>query len=138
MRENVGFVLQSPMMFNNSLRFNLTLGKEYSDEVIYEVLKTSQLYDFVDNLPEKLDTIVGKNGTKLSGGQKQRLSIARVLLDNPKVIIFDESTSSLDNETENRLLEAVGIYSKEKTVIMIAHRKNSIEKADRVIELKSK
>ena len=137
-RENVGFVLQSPMMFNNSLRFNLTLGKEYSDEVIYEVLKTAQLYDFVDNLPEKLDTIVGKNGTKLSGGQRQRLSIARVLLDNPKVIIFDESTSSLDNETENRLLEAVGIYSKEKTVIMIAHRKNSIEKADRVIELKSK
>ncbi len=137
-RENVGFVLQSPMMFNNSLRFNLTLGKSYSDEVIYEVLKTTQLYDFVDKLPKKLDTIVGKNGTKLSGGQKQRLSIARVLLDNPKVIIFDESTSSLDNETENRLLEAVGVYSKEKTVIMIAHRKNSIEKADRVIELKSK
>jgi len=137
-RENVGFVLQSPMMFNNSLRFNLTLGKAYSDEVIYEVLKTTQLYDFVDNLPKKLDTIVGKNGTKLSGGQKQRLSIARVLLDNPKVIIFDESTSSLDNETENRLLEAIALYSKDKTVIMIAHRKNSIEKADRIIELKSK
>jgi len=137
-RENVGFVLQSPMMFNNTLRFNLTLGKEYSDEIIYEVLKSTQLYNFVDKLPEKLDTIVGKNGTKLSGGQKQRLSIARVLLDNPKVIIFDESTSSLDNETENKLLEAVGIYSKDKTVIMIAHRKNSIEKADRVIELKSK
>jgi ATP-binding cassette subfamily C protein len=137
-RANVGFVLQSPMMFNNSLRFNLTLGKEYSDEVIYEVLKTTQLYDFVDKLPKKLDTIVGKNGTKLSGGQKQRLSIARVLLDNPKVIIFDESTSSLDNETENKLLEAVGLYSQDKTIIMIAHRKNSIEKADRVIELKSK
>ena len=137
-RENVGFVLQSPMMFNNTLRFNLTLGKEYGDEVIYEVLKTTQLYDFVKKLPDNLDTIVGKNGTKLSGGQKQRLSIARVLLDNPKVIIFDESTSSLDNETENRLLEAVGLYSQDKTVIMIAHRKNSIEKADRVIELKSK
>jgi ATP-binding cassette subfamily C protein len=137
-RANVGFVLQSPMMFNNTLRFNLTLGKEYADEVIYEVLKTTQLSDFVEKLPDKLDTIVGKNGTKLSGGQKQRLSIARVLLDNPKVIIFDESTSSLDNETENRLLEAVGLYSQDKTVIMIAHRKNSIEKADRVIELKSK
>ena len=137
-RENVGFVLQSPMMFNSSLRFNLTLGKDYSDEVIYEVLKTTQLYDFVMNLPQKLDTVVGKNGTKLSGGQKQRFSIARVLLDNPKVIIFDESTSSLDNETENKLLEAVDIYSRDKTVIMIAHRRNSIEKADRVIELKSK
>ena len=137
-RENVGFVLQSPMMFNSSLRFNLTLGKDYSDEVIYEVLKTTQLYDFVMNLPQKLDTVVGKNGTKISGGQKQRFSIARVLLDNPKVIIFDESTSSLDNETENKLLEAVDIYSRDKTVIMIAHRRNSIEKADRVIELKSK
>jgi ABC-type multidrug transport system fused ATPase/permease subunit len=94
-RENVGFVLQLPLMFNNSLRFNLTLGKVYADDRIYEALKVAQLYEFVDGLEEKLDTIVGKNGTKLSGGQKQRLSIARVLLDNPKVIIFDESTSSV-------------------------------------------
>jgi len=134
-RENVGFVLQSPLMFNNSLRFNLTLGKEYDDEMIYEALKISQLYDFVNDLPQQLDTIVGKNGTKLSGGQKQRLSIARVLLDNPKVIIFDESTSSLDNETEDKLLEALSSYVKDKTVITIAHRRNSIEKADRVINL---
>lgn len=134
-RENVGFVLQSPLMFNNTLRFNLTLGKEYDDETIYEILKVAQLYDFVEGLPKKLDTIVGKNGTKLSGGQKQRLSIARVLLDDPKVIIFDESTSSLDNDTEDRLLEALSSYVKEKTVITIAHRRNSIEKADRVINL---
>ena len=134
-RENVGFVLQSPLMFNNSLRFNLTLGKTYSDEVIYEALKIAQLYDFVNQLDNRLDTIVGKNGTKLSGGQKQRLSIARVLLDNPKVIIFDESTSSLDNETEDKLLEALETYIKDKTVITIAHRRNSIEKADRIIDL---
>ena len=74
---------------------------------------------------------------KLSGGQKQRLSIARVLLDNPKVIIFDESTSSLDNQTENRLLEALSLYTQDKTIITIAHRKNSIEKADRIIDLSS-
>ncbi|HHH51940.1 MAG TPA: ABC transporter ATP-binding protein, partial [Campylobacterales bacterium] len=134
-RENVGFVIQSPMMFNNSLRFNLTLGQDYSDEKIYKALKIAQLYDFVMGLDKKLDTIVGKNGTKLSGGQKQRLSIARVLLDNPKVIIFDESTSSLDNKTEDRLLEALDEYIKDKTVITIAHRRNSIEKADRVIDL---
>ncbi len=73
--------------------------------------------------------------TKLSGGQKQRLSIARVLLDNPKVIIFDESTSSLDNETEDKLLSALEKYIGERTVITIAHRKNSIEKADRIINL---
>ena len=134
-RENVGFILQSPMMFNNTLRFNLTLGREYSDKKIYEVLKVAQLYDFVINLDKKLDTIIGKNGTKLSGGQRQRLSIARVLLDNPKVIIFDESTSSLDNETENRLLNAIDSYLKGRTIITIAHRKNSIEKADRIINL---
>ncbi len=134
-RENVGFILQSPMMFNNTLRFNLTLGREYSDDKIYEVLKIAQLYDFVTNLDKKLDTIIGKNGTKLSGGQRQRLSIARVLLDNPKVIIFDESTSSLDNETENRLLNAINSYLTGRTIITIAHRKNSIEKADRIINL---
>jgi len=134
-RENVGFVIQSPMMFNNSLRFNLTLGRDYSDEKIYEALKIAQLYEFVMGLDKRLDTIVGKNGTKLSGGQKQRLSIARVLLDNPKLIIFDESTSSLDNETEDKLLEALDSFIKGKTIITIAHRKNSIEKADRVIDL---
>lgn len=134
-RENVGFVLQSPLMFNNTLRFNLTLGKVYSDEKIYEALKVAQLYEFVTGLENKLETIIGKNGTKLSGGQKQRLSIARVLLDEPKVIIFDESTSSLDNETENRLLAALEGYIRDKTVITIAHRLNSIEKADRIIDL---
>ena len=134
-REYVGFVLQSPLMFNNTLRFNLTLGKEYSQERIYEALRVAQLYNFVNGLERKLDTIVGKNGTKLSGGQKQRLSIARVLLDNPKVIIFDESTSSLDIDTEERLLEALEPYIKNKTVITIAHRAKSIERAERVIDL---
>ncbi len=134
-RENVGFVIQSPLMFNNTLRFNLTLGKNYSDKQIYKALDVAQLNDFVKGLERGLDTVVGKNGTKLSGGQKQRLSIARVLLDNPKVIIFDESTSSLDNKTEDRLLKALDSYIKDKTIITIAHRKNSIEKADRVINL---
>jgi len=134
-RESVGFVLQSPMMFNNSLRFNLTLGRDYSDDEIYESLKVAQLYDFVWGLEKRLDTIVGKNGTKLSGGQKQRLSIARVLLDNPKIIIFDESTSSLDNETEERLLEALDSFIGERTMITIAHRKSSIDRADRIIDL---
>lgn len=137
-RENIGFVLQAPLMFNATLRYNLSLGKAYSDEAMYEALKTAQLFEFVDELPEKLDTIVGKNGTKLSGGQRQRLSIARVLLDKPKVIIFDESTSSLDMETEDRLLEALDAYIKDKTVITIAHRQTTIDKAERVVKLYSK
>ena len=134
-REHVGFVLQAPLMFNNTLRFNLTLGKSYEDKEIYKALEMAQLLEFVNALEEKLDTIVGKNGTKLSGGQKQRLSIARVLLDNPKVIIFDESTSSLDNATEDKLLEALEPFVCNKTTITIAHRRNSIEKASRVIDL---
>jgi len=134
-RENVGFVLQAPLMFNNSLRFNLTLGRDYDDMKIYEVLRVAQLDDFVNGLENKLETIVGKNGTKLSGGQRQRLSIARVLLDNPKIIIFDESTSSLDNETEERLLDALAMYVEDKTVITIAHRASSIQRAERVIDL---
>jgi len=134
-REHVGFVLQAPLMFNNTLRFNLTLGKSYEDEEIYKALEMAQLLEFVNTLDDKLDTIVGKNGTKLSGGQKQRLSIARVVLDNPKVIIFDESTSSLDNATEDKLLEALEPFVVNKTTITIAHRRNSIEKASRVIDL---
>ncbi|MCH9741088.1 MAG: ABC transporter ATP-binding protein/permease [Epsilonproteobacteria bacterium] len=134
-REHIGFVLQAPLMFNATLRYNLSLGEEYSDEEMLEVLKIAQLYDFVNELPEKLDTIVGKNGTKLSGGQRQRLSIARVLLDKPKVIIFDESTSSLDTKTEDKLLNALDEYIKDKTVITIAHRQTTIDKADRVVKL---
>ena len=134
-RENVGFVLQAPLMFNNTLRFNLTLGKNYQDKEIYEALKLAQLDNFVMGLSKGLDTVVGKNGTKLSGGQRQRLSIARVLLDNPKVIIFDESTSSLDTQTETKLLDALDGYIQDKTVITIAHRASSIARADRVIDL---
>ena len=134
-RENIGFVLQSPLMFNDTLRYNLSIGNEYSDEEMYEALKVAQLYEFVQELPKKLDTIIGKNGTKLSGGQKQRLSIARVLLDRPKVIIFDESTSSLDNDTETKLLDALDDYIKNKTVITIAHRQTTIDKSENVLRL---
>jgi len=134
-REHIGFVLQSPLMFNSTLRYNLSLGREYSDEEMYEALRVAQLYNFVDELPEKLDTIVGKNGTKLSGGQRQRLSIARVLLDKPNVIIFDESTSSLDTNTEDKLLTALDKYIKNKTIITIAHRQTTIDKSDRIIKL---
>jgi len=134
-REHIGFVLQSPLMFNATLRYNLSLGENYSDDEMYEALKIAQLYDFVMELPDLLDTVVGKNGTKLSGGQRQRLSIARVLLDKPNVIIFDESTSSLDTNTEDRLLKALDDYIKDKTVITIAHRQTTIDKSERVVKL---
>jgi ATP-binding cassette subfamily C protein len=132
-REHIGFVLQSPLMFNATLRYNLSLGAKYSNEALMHVLKIAQLDAFVQSLPKGLDTVIGKNGTKLSGGQKQRLSIARVLLDSPKVIIFDESTSALDSDTEKRLLDALVHY--EQTVITIAHRQSTIDRADRVLFL---
>ncbi|OQX73825.1 MAG: ABC transporter ATP-binding protein [Campylobacteraceae bacterium 4484_4] len=129
-REHVYLVLQHPMLFNDTIRFNLTFGKEVSEEKIKEALKIAQMEDFIDNLEEGLETQVGKNGIKLSGGQRQRLSIARMVIADPNVIILDESTSALDMHTENRLFDALSEYLKERTTIIIAHRLSTIKNAD--------
>jgi ATP-binding cassette subfamily C protein len=129
-RENVYLVLQNPMLFNDTLRFNLTLGENIDEEEIWKALEIAQLKDFVESLPDKLDTIVGKNGVRLSGGQKQRLAIARMILAKPKVVILDEATSALDVETEAKLIRALEEYLKDKTTIYIAHRLSTIRKAD--------
>lgn len=134
-RENVYLVLQNPMLFNDTLRFNLTLGENISEEKIWKALDIAQLKDFVKNLPEKLETYVGKNGVRLSGGQKQRLAIARMILANPKVVILDEATSALDVKTETKLIQALEDYLKDKTVIYIAHRLSTIRKADYIYVL---
>lgn len=134
-RENIYLVLQNPMLFNDTLRFNLTLGEAIPEEKIWKALEIAQLKDFVENLPEKLETYVGKNGVKLSGGQKQRLAIARMILANPKVVILDEATSALDVKTETKLIKALEEYLKDKTVIYIAHRLSTIRKADYIYVL---
>ncbi len=136
-RDAVFVVLQQPLMFNETLRFNLSMGDEISDEVIYEALQIAQLYDFVTALPNALETQVGKLGIRLSGGQRQRLSIARMVLANPKVVIFDESTSALDVHTESALFEALEKFLREKTVIIIAHRLSTITKADYIYVLEN-
>jgi ATP-binding cassette subfamily C protein len=134
-RENVFLVLQNPLIFNNSFRFNITFGKDISDEKIQNALKIAQLKDFVNDLKEGLDTHVGTNGIKLSGGQRQRLSIARMILADPNIVILDESTSSLDVKTENILFHELSLFLKERTTIIIAHRLSTITKSDHIYVL---
>ncbi len=134
-REHVSLVLQTPMMFNDTLRFNLTLGKDIPEEKIWEALEIAQLKDFVEQLPEKLETLIGKNGVRLSGGQRQRVAIARMILQNPKIVILDESTSALDTQTEYKLFRALEKYLKGKTTIIIAHRLSTVQQADYIYVL---
>jgi len=136
LRDNIFLVLQMPILFNNSLRFNITMGNEnISDEQIHEALKIAQMDDVVEKMTEGLDTIVGRHGIRLSGGQRQRLSIARMIIANPAVVIFDESTSALDVHTEAKLFNALIPILKDKTVITIAHRLSTVKNANMIYVL---
>ena len=136
LRENIFLVLQMPILFNNTLRFNITMGNEnISDEEIFKALKIAQLDDVVLKMTEGLETIVGRHGIRLSGGQRQRLSIARMLIANPSVVIFDESTSALDVHTEAKLFKALEDVLKDKTVITIAHRLSTVKNANMIYVL---
>ena len=133
LRENIFLVLQMPILFNNSLRFNITMVNEnINDDEIFKALKIAQLYETVENMPNGLETLVGKHGIRLSGGQRQRLSIARMIIANPAIVIFDESTSALDVHTEVKLFSELEEFLKEKTVITIAHRLSTVKNADMI------
>ncbi|MBN2249666.1 MAG: ATP-binding cassette domain-containing protein, partial [Campylobacterales bacterium] len=129
-RENVALMLQESLFFNDTIRMNLTLGREIDDERIYEALRAAKLEEFVRGLEEGLESRIGKNGIRLSGGQKQRLAIARLILSDPKVVIFDEATSALDNATEHQLYAALEAFLSERTTIIIAHRTTTIRQAE--------
>ncbi len=129
-RENVYLTLQSPLLFNNTIRYNLTFGKNIDDDEIYKALEIAQLKEFVEGLKNGLDEMVGKNGVRLSGGQRQRLSIARMIIAKPNIVILDESTSSLDVDTEERLFNQLSSFLKDRTTIIIAHRLSTITQAD--------
>ena len=130
-RSHVATVLQHPALFNDTVRTNLTLGRELTDEQLWQALQVAQLADTVRELPNGLDTIVGRQGVRLSGGQRQRLAIARMVLSAPQVVILDEATSALDAETEARLHEALRGFLKNRTTLIIAHRLSAVKQADR-------
>ncbi len=131
-RDNVSTVLQHPALFNDSVRNNLSLGKTCKDSELWEALEVAQLRDTIENLPDKLDTLIGRNGVRLSGGQRQRMAVARLVLSQPKVVILDEATSALDTETESRLHQAMRKFLKGRTTLIIAHRLSAVKQADRV------
>ncbi|MCK9635329.1 MAG: ABC transporter ATP-binding protein/permease [Methylobacter tundripaludum] len=131
-RENVVTVLQHPVLFNDTIRANLTLGKPADDAVLRNALAIAQLADVVQDLPQGLDTIVGRQGMRLSGGQRQRMAIARMIVADPKVVILDEATSALDSETEHKLHQAMTEFLTGRTTIIIAHRLSAVKQADHV------
>jgi len=131
-RDNVATVLQHPALFNDTVKHNLNLGKEYSDAELWNALEVAQLSETIKRLPHQLDTIVGRSGVRLSGGQRQRLAVARMILSQPKVVILDEATSALDTETEAKLHAAMQSFLKDRTTLIIAHRLTAVKQADRV------
>ena len=136
-RSNIHLILQHPKLFNDTMLFNLTLGKKHSEEEISRALHIAQLDEVVAYLHEGLQTLVGKDGIKLSGGQRQRVAIARMVLSDPEVVILDESTSALDIHTESRLFEALTEFLREKTVVTIAHRISTIKSAELIYVLEN-
>jgi ATP-binding cassette subfamily C protein len=132
-RDNVAVVLQHPALFNDSVRANLTMGRERSDEACWQALEIAQLDATIRALPQGLDSIVGRSGVRLSGGQRQRLAIARMVLSDPKVVILDEATSALDAATEYSLHQALARFLNARTTLIIAHRLSAVKQADRVL-----
>ncbi len=135
-RGNITVISQSPYIFNMSIKDNLKLVKpNLTNKEMKEALKTACLYEFVESLPNKYDTILGEGGVTLSGGQKQRLAIARALVQKTEIILFDEATSALDNETQEKITKAINNMKREYTIMIIAHRLSTIINADKIFFL---
>jgi len=134
LRSFIGIVPQEPILFNNTIGYNIAYGRDgATEEEIIKAAKMANLHDFIANLPDKYETQVGERGIKLSGGQKQRLAIARMILSNPKIIVFDEATSNLDSESERLIQDALQNISKGRTVLIIAHRFSTVRRVDRIV-----
>ncbi|WP_456379963.1 ABC transporter ATP-binding protein [Thiolapillus sp.] len=132
-RDNVATVLQHPALLNDSVRMNITLGADITDEAIWQALEIAQLRTVIEKLPQQLETRIGRDGVRLSGGQRQRLAVARMILSEPEVVILDEATSSLDTETEARLHQRLADFLQHRTTLIIAHRLSAVKQADRVL-----
>lgn len=136
----IGYIPQSIYLIDESIRDNIAFGidaDKIDEKRIWEVLEEAQLKEFIEELPEGLDTTIGDRGIRLSGGQRQRIGIARALYHDPEILVFDEATSALDNETEAAVMEAVNSFHGKKTMVIIAHRLNTIEKCDIIYKVEN-
>lgn len=134
--KKVGFINHSAYIFNGTIEDNLRMGKfDANEREINEALKKANLYDFVQSLPQKLQTKVGEGGSLLSGGQKQRLALARTIITNPEIYIFDEATSNIDVESEEKIWKSIYEIAENKTVIVISHRLANVKNADNIFVL---
>ena len=127
-------------MIDSTIRKNVAFGytdEEIDDDRVWEVLKEAQLDEFVRSLPDGLDTSIGERGIRLSGGQRQRIGIARALFEDPEVLVLDEATSALDNETEAAIMDSINILAGKKTLVIIAHRLQTIEKCNMVYRVEN-
>jgi ATP-binding cassette subfamily B protein len=135
LRKQIGIVEQEPFLFSCSIRENITYGiaHEVTDEAVIEAAKFAAIHDVILTFPKGYETLVGERGVTLSGGQKQRVAIARALLMNPRILILDDSTSSVDMETEAQIRQALNLLMKDRTTFIIAHRIQSIMNADQIL-----
>lgn len=135
LRGQISIVSQNIFLLNDTIYNNIVLGKEITDEELQHILVQAGLHEFINTLPNKLETVVGENGIKLSGGEKQRISIARALLKKNPILIFDEATSMLDNETEEKIISILLDSFKDTTIILIAHRLSTVKNANTIYVL---
>jgi ATP-binding cassette subfamily B protein len=133
-RRNIGIVLQEPFLFFGSIAENIAYAKpEATRAQIIAAAKAAKAHDFILRLPDGYDSIVGERGQSLSGGERQRISIARALLTDPRILILDEATSSVDTETEREIQEALDVLTRGRTTIAIAHRLSTLRNANRIV-----
>lgn len=136
LRSQIGVVLQETHLFSGSIRDNIKYAKPHaSDEEVIAAAKLANAHDFIVNLPEGYNTMVGEKGYSLSGGERQRVAIARALIHNPKILILDEATAALDTETEKLIQDAINKLTKDRTTFAIAHRLSTLRNADRLVVL---
>ena len=130
LRKQISIVTQNIFLLDDSIYNNIVLGQAITQEELEVVLKEAELDVFIENLPNKLNTMVGENGIKLSGGEKQRISIARALIRKSPLLVFDEATSMLDNDTEDKIISILLKSFRDRTIILIAHRLSTVKNAD--------
>ena len=138
LRKNISLVSQETTLFDDTIKNNIKYANlDASDEEIFRAAKLSHCDEFINNLPEKYETLIGEDGVRLSGGEKQRISIARAMLKKSSIILLDEATSSLDSETETKIQDALKILTKDKTTIVIAHRLSTILNSNKIYVIDS-